>query len=339
MGKKMQLDSARALKQELTQTVDRQLRIRPEVLNSVRLSKPAHEKFDIKPPLAMGISHHQGEHKLALRIHHSHPEVEKLVDYFRDKTRGEIDVKTVGRVHPQSNELPVQRKRQRPLCIGHSVGLVDMNMGAGTIAFFATSAGKSKSKTFVVSNNHVLAKENEGKKGEAVIQPGPADDGDIGKDCIAKLERFVKLEKTGNSVDAAIAVLDDEVSCDMNSLPGLGRLKGMRDDLVITKEKVFKIGRTTGLTEGEVTAFEIDGLRVSFPYPLLTLTFDDQMEVSPISSTKPFSLGGDSGALVVDSEHRALGLLFAGNDTTVTYVNHMHSVLSSLNISMAGIAG
>ncbi len=332
----MRLESARDLKQELTHRVKDQFKIRPEVLNRVRLTSPAQQRFDDTPPIAIGIAHHKGEHKIAIRIHHSHPETDKLVEHISGAASGEVDIKVIGRIHAQASGPPVQQKRHRPLRIGDSVGVVGMDMGAGTIGCFVSSAEANDKRTYILSNNHVLAKENEARKGAAVIQPGPADGGRKSDDKVATLTRYVALTKTGNRVDAAIAAIDDSLKINRNSLSGLGKLSGAREGKIDKSEKVFKIGRTTGVTEGRVSAFEIDGLRVSYPYPLLTLTFDDQMEIGPRNANTPFSRGGDSGALVVDARNRAVGLLFAGNDTSVTYINHIHSIVESLKIRFPG---
>lgn len=330
----MRLESARDLKKEFTHRVDNQFKLRPEVFNSVRLTSPAQRSFDDTPPVAVGIAHHKGEHKIAIRVQHAHPEVDKLIEHFKGAAKGEVDVKIVGQIRAQAE--PVQRKRHRPLRIGDSVGLVGMDMGAGTIACFVSSADPKDEKTYILSNNHVLAKENDGRKGSPVIQPGPADGGKEPNDAVATLTRFVELAKDGNRVDAAIAAVKDGININRNSLAGLGKLAGARDARIEKAEKVFKIGRTTGLTEGRVSAFEIDGLQVMYPYPLLTLTFDDQMEIGARNASAPFSRGGDSGALVVDSRNRAIGLLFAGNDTSVTYINHIHSIVDSLKIRFPG---
>ena len=326
----MRLESARDLKQELTHRVEKQFKLRPDVFNKAKLTAFAQERFDKTPPVAVGIAHHKGEHKIAIRVQQAHPEVDKLISHFTAVTKGEVDVKIVGQIRAQAKL--VQQKRHRPLRIGDSVGLKDMDMGAGTIACFVASTDLKDKTTYILSNNHVLAKENEARRGAPIMQPGPADGGDEAKDAVATLTRFVKINDDGNRVDAAIAAVDDSIRINRSALDSLGKLAGAREGRIEKAEKVFKIGRTTGLTEGRVTAFEIDGLKVMYPYPLIEATFDDQMEIGPQNAKTPFSRGGDSGSLVVDAKNRAVGLLFAGNDTTATYINHIHSIVEELDI-------
>lgn len=102
--------------------------------------------------------------------------------------------------------------------------------------------------------------------------------------------------------------------------------------------RVAKLGRTTGLTRGRVTAFELDNVTVGFD--LGALGFDNQIEIEG-GGSGPFSAGGDSGALIVGADRRAVALLFAGSDQGgangqgLTYANPIHAVLDALQIELA----
>ena len=102
--------------------------------------------------------------------------------------------------------------------------------------------------------------------------------------------------------------------------------------------RVAKLGRTTGLTRGRVTAFELDNVTVEFDIGLLR--FDNQIEIEG-DGEGPFSDGGDSGSLIVGEDRRGVGLLFAGTDQGgangqgLTYANPLHSVLDALEIELA----
>ena len=76
---------------------------------------------------------------------------------------------------------------------------------------------------------------------------------------------------------------------------------------------------------------KLDALRVE--YDMGVIEFDGQIEIEP-ADNKPFSLGGDSGSLIVDRRRRAVGLLFAGNDVDATYANPMQDVLDSLHVRL-----
>jgi hypothetical protein len=101
---------------------------------------------------------------------------------------------------------------------------------------------------------------------------------------------------------------------------------------------VAKLGRTTGLTRGRVTAFEVDNVIVQFGIGLLR--FDGQFEVEGVENDA-FSRGRDSGSLIVEAGTRlAVGLLFAGTDIGgtsnqgLTYANPIGLVLQALRATL-----
>ncbi len=74
-------------------------------------------------------------------------------------------------------------------------------------------------------------------------------------------------------------------------------------------------------------------------YSIGPLEFDDQIEIRGIDG-RPFSTAGDSGALIVDQDLRAVGLLFAGRDTGnaeesgLTYAHPIRNVLTALDAEL-----
>jgi len=67
-------------------------------------------------------------------------------------------------------------------------------------------------KLYILSNNHVLANENDLPIGSPIFQPGLLDGGNPSADRIAALTRFIQLVgNQSNSVDAAIAAIDESV--------------------------------------------------------------------------------------------------------------------------------
>jgi hypothetical protein len=138
------------------------------------------------------------------------------------------------------------------------------------------------------------------------------------------------------TVDAAIARLDDAIEIDPEY--PVGRVT--KTAQAVGNEDVAKIGRTTALTQGRVTAIELDDVVVGYGEELGTLSFDDQIEVES-TGDGPFSRGGDSGSLVYRADGVALGLLFAGsetggaNGTGLTYLNPIDAVLEALGVRLA----
>lgn len=181
----------------------------------------------------------------------------------------------------------------------------------------------------------MLAAENRGAAGDAVLQPGVVDGGRPGEDRVATLERFVALRTDAvNQVDAALAVLDDSVAFDptTESIPTSGGVA-----LPVDVERVVKRGRTTGVTRGSISAIEVDNVVVGFAAG--NLGFDGQIEMAG-EGTVLFSKGGDSGSLVIDDgTGDGVGLLFAGSDqggpngVGVTYANPLRAVFEGLAVA------
>jgi hypothetical protein len=188
-------------------------------------------------------------------------------------------------------------------------------------------------RTYILSNNHVLAAVNDGKTGDPILQPGPFDGGTMPADVIARLTRFVPIMLEPpmpralhrNLVDAAIAEgqfhdLDREIYWS-------GYVEGWRRKAKVTVGTIVqKTGRTTNFTTGRITAVNatVDvgygGGRVG--------RFQDQI------ITTDMSAGGDSGSLVTTTDGVAVGLLFAGS-AVATIANQIENVRSLLRVEVA----
>ena len=230
--------------------------------------------------------------------------------------------------------LPWHQKKARPLRIGASIG--HFQVTAGTLGAFVRS--RDDGTILILSNNHVLANENKGKKSDTILQPGDFDGGQNPDDKAGELLRFIRLKKAGaNLVDGALATVDGGIELDHRTLTALGKLAGLGDPVLVDDAPAGKVGRTTGTTRGRVSAFEVDNVVVQFGIGVLK--FDGQVEIEG-TDTGPFSQGGDSGSLIVDADLRAVALLFAGSDQGgsdgkgLTFANPIHAVLDALKVDL-----
>jgi len=251
--------------------------------------------------------------------------------------------------------LKARTGRWRPAPGGVSVG--HENISAGTLGCLV----KWDDQICILSNNHVLANSNEASIGSAILQPGKADGGQYPVDRIATLSDFVIIQWAGgerckigqtlarcmnslarlfgrktmleaitaeapeNLVDAAIAkpTKDSYVS---DELLELGKIQ----DVNLLPEiglAVRKSGRTTAVTEGEITQTDVV-VQVGYSDGKKAL-FIDQLMVEPGG----FSAPGDSGSVVIDSDNNIVALLFAGSDAS-TIVNRIENVFDLLKISL-----
>jgi hypothetical protein len=297
------------------------------------------------------VSPHQGEYRLAVRVQRPSLVQSPLMERLTAQAKGEVDVRIVGRIDKRvksrprvhrpiparSSVLPWYQRNTRPLLIGASVGHVDVT--AGTIGAFV----KRGATTCLLSNNHVLANEDRGRAGDRILQRAAYDGGRQPADRAARLRYWVKLKKTGiNFVDAAVAEIDADVAFDASRLRELvsgmdRRLIGLGPAFIDEGEAVYKIGRTTGSTEGRITAFDLDNVIVN--YDQGNLRFDNQIEIEGVGRS-PFSDGGDSGSLIVNAKMQATALLFAGGDSGgsnglgLTYASPIARVLTDLKATL-----
>lgn len=249
-----------------------------------------------------------------------------------DERREEVDVEITGEINPYAApyEGPID-----PLQAGYSVG--HFAITAGTLGAFAEQPNR---RPLILSNNHVLAAVNAGSAGDAIVQPGPIDS--TAPPQIGTLLAFEQLvPNTPNLVDAAIAELGTNVQFTLNTSEQLTPSGFLRTDDIDTGLAVTKVGRTTGVTRGAVSAVELDGVRVNYREAGV-FTFDNQLEIKTPDGA-PFSLPGDSGSLIVtdDADRYAVGLLFAGGSALGglhhTFANPIQTVLDTLSIELLTI--
>jgi hypothetical protein len=229
-----------------------------------------------------------------------------------------------------------RKKRQRPLLAGISVAHKDVT--AGTVAYFcrSTKKGDNPESVFLLSNNHVLANVNVGKKGDAIMQPGPIDGG-TQEDDVATLHRFVRIKlggRTQNAVDCAIGELLPDAKYQAK-LCKIGKIKGVTAG--VEGMRVCKHGRTTGYTEGTVTDELYDALiGMSHEDPNVAALFTNQLRLEVTSPYQAIGLGGDSGSLVVSKkDKKAVGLYFAGPENgQYGIANPIDKVLELLEIKL-----
>jgi hypothetical protein len=341
----MDIDNVRELKEKARRQIVNPLATRGVATRALAVA--ATERSDrvmvrTQRTLALGVARAprgQG-YRLAVRVQRQSLADGTELDRLHRMAAGEIDVRFVGRVAKRAG--PWHQKAQRPLLIGSSIG--HFRITAGTLGAFVRARGAAAAQAlFVLSNNHVLANENRARKGDRIVQPGPLDADGAALSRVAALERFVRLKTDrANLVDAAIARVDAGITTDLRRLRGLGgRLAGLSSQPLDEGLSVHKVGRTTGVTHGRVTAFELDDVVVDFDAG--NLSFDDQIEIEG-AGTHGFSDGGDSGSLIVDDDFGAVALLFAGsevggsNGKGLTYANPIATVLDALKVDFA-VAG
>jgi hypothetical protein len=225
----------------------------------------------------------------------------------------------------QQADMPDPRVRIRPAQPGCSIGFEDpLIRMAGTFGAVVRS-GKT---LYILSNNHVLANENQLPVGSAIYQPGLLDGGEVRADKIGELAKAIKLQRDQpNKVDCAIAKATPQ-SIVSPEILHIGAPQGTAEAAIDIL--VHKFGRTTAYRVGRVTSVDTD---VKVEYEAGTLVFQNQIIIAGLDM--PFSAAGDSGSLIVArGTQLAVGLLFAGSDR-ITIANHIQDVLQALDVVLA----
>lgn len=232
-------------------------------------------------------------------------------------------------------------KYNPPVPVGISIGNIN-ECAAGTHGAVVTKNGNY----YVLSNNHILARQNNAKVGEDIQQPGRFDSipqCDVGfPNHIADLSEkkditFSPLGLFGNNrIDAAIAKLKGAKGIDYTceTEPTCGYTPGTTPVPPSMPMKVKKCGRTTELKRGTVTGLNVT-VRVNYGgTPPKYARFNGQVQFSNISQA------GDSGSLIVEDDeintNKPVALLFAGSATT-TIGNPIGEVLSNFGVSICGL--
>lgn len=236
------------------------------------------------------------------------------------------DVDPSGEIYAQ-----VVSGRFRPAPCGVSIGHCGAIM-AGTLGCLVVRG----SDLFILSNNHVIARVNQGPIGAKIPQPGRLDGGVCDADVIAQLTdyRYMFPSSTGlfNDVDAAIARTSSSL-VDRRILRPWGWRQAMAPNIhdVFLNMQVQKSGRTTGWRRGYVDLVNTT-VTVDYSPQGPPASFRGQFRVRGLNG-QLFSDRGDSGSIVTTyPENRPTGLLFAGNSgTNTTFCNNARRVVETFN--------
>lgn len=243
---------------------------------------------------------------------------------------------------------PNQNAQTGAIKLGTSGGNInDTNNGfccGGTLGSLLVRNGSF----YILSNNHVLAKSDNGLPGDAISQPGTIDVPlpntctTVGTQTVAHLSEFYHLQtRPLPKIDAAIAqIVSGQVDTSgnilflgntvTNGVPDPGAPHAGTGVAATPGLTVAKSGRTTALTCSTVLGINV---AASVNYhkncgdtaTAFTVAYTDLVAVTGGN----FSAGGDSGSLIVTQDAAdPVALLFAGSDTD-TVGNPVSDVLSA----------
>jgi hypothetical protein len=247
-------------------------------------------------------------------------------------THVDTDVEQVPHAPTAQDDYKYQ---ERPALCGDSIGPNDSEGTTGTLGCLLVS----NNTLYLMSNNHVLARYNQGSTGDDIRQPGLADAGTLANTySVATLQAFVPLSLT-NSQNSPVAPSTADVAL---AFTGPSDASYKNHNYTINQDAmkysigmtVKKEGRTTGYTVGTVTGTNGD-VWVAYGPPVggqgtpPFAHFQNQLIIQSNDSS-PFSNPGDSGSMIVDyASNCPVALLYSGNGFE-TYAHPIEDVLSAL---------
>lgn len=216
-----------------------------------------------------------------------------------------------------------------------TTGKTEVFCCSGTLGSLVSRGGNF----YVLSNNHVLDKSDQGATNDPISQPGLADTncGTKQNTIVANLTQAVPLNSTTN-VDAAIAqVAQGQVDQTGSILDLAAPGQPAQPSATVAGPSVgmgvAKSGDATGLT---CSSIDVINLSVHVDYTTqcqggttFGVLFTNQISIKGGA----FSNNGDSGSLIVTSDTaQPVGLLYAGSSTG-TVANPIRDVLNQLKDS------
>jgi hypothetical protein len=209
-----------------------------------------------------------------------------------------------------------------PLMLGVSVS--HPKSPAGSLGGFVRLA---KGGEGIISACHILANSGRGvdistiEKSPMIYHPAS---GDVrGRltpaQQIGRLQNFVTLDTSSVELDVAVATLLPHRSHIGNVVPKVSRarnvgkpiLKPPTYDKIAAFKTVAKVGRTTGYTEGRLSAGFFDDVGLEVPGQGIVY-YSRLFEVESADAKAPFAQPGDSGAAVFDVATRSAFALVVG---------------------------
>ncbi|HEX8913332.1 MAG TPA: hypothetical protein VF796_13305 [Humisphaera sp.] len=236
---------------------------------------------------------------------------------------------------PMSDAERARERRRRLDTLTPGVSISHHAGSAGTLGLIVYD--RETGEPYALSNWHVLQGPG-GRIGDAVVQPGPYDDGDVGRNVSGRLVRG----HLGVAGDCAVATIEGRRFG--TDILGLG-VTPRRAARVNLGDRVVKSGRTTDVTFGVVARV---GVVVNINYGgAVGVQQVGGFEVRPDPAKPPpdgeISDGGDSGSawMVADADGGdvVVGLHFAGETDPEPQAEHalacnIHSVLDKLKVTL-----
>jgi hypothetical protein len=199
----------------------------------------------------------------------------------------------------------------------------------GTSGFYARSVVSSE--CYIVTNYHVLCRDFLQKK---IFQITPENSGNKKVICNGSESGFLAFARLDFFNDVALVKTTSEKTGNDNDITGIGRITGIlplseiKKALANNEDTVVKIYGAYSLA---VRRSEVVSCFSS--QPISYMDGDFRQTIYDLIQVNKFSEKGDSGAPVVDGNHKLIGILVADDDK-YSYVIPIERILSNFKIKM-----
>jgi hypothetical protein len=260
--------------------------------------------------------------------------VDQKLQAFKDLIPPQVMVQDLGLVMTKvekigSVELESLKIRVRPVLGGYSIG--HESGGCGSKGCLVRKRG-DRDKMFILSAGHVLDPSGTASRDDAILQPGVNDGGAIHSDTVANFYESVPLHFSpvfAKNVDAAIAGPIDPANCSHIIAEIQVAPSGVATPLL--GMQVHKVGKSTGLTSGEIKATRVS-LRIPYEQPVSNTLLGIQNFNNLVECSR-YSKGGDSGSIILDRLNNAIGLHIAAEGNKSFFIP-IQDVLDALDIEL-----
>ena len=318
-----------------------------ELLSKLRDRQPLSEskKFDqierIDRRMSPGIAKRDGKYVMALLVEKAESWVIEKAKEYQNQNPQTVIVEVTGKAYSSIPIGKIKSSPQAKLVPGISIG--HFRGSAGTLGGFVRISSKKEMWTGIIGSSHVLSMINSGQKGEDIIQPGWPDGPRVFDNRIGTLENYTYLvhyQQKGDALNTEDIAVIRPLAEDRLPISNLVtnpkdqkkkiNLKGCLPSKELFKqlgESVYKVGRSSGFTEGILDVTNVPQYSVQLPNGRLYI-FSDVAAVKNISR-RPFSEPGDSGSIVYTSEGKAIGTVLGASST--------HSFVVPLSTSLEAV--
>ncbi len=225
-------------------------------------------------------------------------------------------------------------KKYRPL-IGGSQMEGSSGPGSGTLGCFGKR--NSDDKIVILSNWHVLMSNENTIDGARAGQP--SHNGCCSCCACNEIGEVVAGEFMANDMDAAIALLDGQEADTIpevryiNEILDLGFVTGATAPLA--GETVYKRGRTTGLTKGQVQNSRIISNTPYVFYNGVAVLRNNQCAIDPVAPHVDYFLKGDSGSVSLNEKNQVVALNYGFDPVShVTVATDITDVMTQLQFTI-----